>query len=266
MSILITIQDLTAIENLLQFSAQFIRWAKEPVTFLAPIGSSSDWVLSQVEDILEGALARFPLTTLHTKIRIGNPGKNILEEIDNGSYDLVILGDRPNHRVARAVRITKRALCPVIIVKGKINPIQHILMCDSGSAELPMLGSFTAQLINMLPGEQDVTILHVMSQISAGPGVKGEHLRANADELIKTATPEGDLLEQDLNYLEKAGLNPLPKVRHGLVVDEILAESRSGDYDLVIIGAHRQKWQQFLLADLARQITEKIDRPMMIVK
>ena len=129
-----------------------------------------------------------------------------------------------------------------------------------------MLGLFITRVVDILPGEQDVTILHVMSQISAGPGVRGEQLRANADELIVTQTPEGELLERDLSSLEKSGSHPLPKVRHGLVVEEILAEARSGDYDLIIIGAHRQKWQQFLLDDLSRQIIEQADRPVLIVK
>ena len=48
----------------------------------------------------------------------------------------------------------------------------------------------------------------------------------------------------------------MPVVRHGLVVDEILAEALFGDYDLVVIGAHRKKWQQFLLDNLARLIID----------
>jgi nucleotide-binding universal stress UspA family protein len=80
------------------------------------------------------------------------------------------------------------------------------------------------------------------------------------------AALEGDLLERDIHSLEKSGLHSVPKVRHGLVVDEILAEARSGDYDLIVIGAQRQKWQRFLLADLSHQIIEQVDRPVLVVK
>jgi len=58
-----------------------------------------------------------------------------------------------------------------------------------------------------------------------------------------------------------------PKVRHGFVVDEILDEGRTGNYDLVVIGAHQQEhWAGFLLDDLAEQIITKIDRPVLLVR
>ena len=278
MNILIAIQDLTnvenvqQIENVLQFAAQFTYGVDEPPTILVNIESGGDCIPPHVDKILAEACIRAPLPAFHPKIRTGDTIKNILHDAEFGNYDLVFVHDQPNHRLdrffraTRAVRIAKRALCPVIVVKGKVGPIQQILMCDSGSPESPMLGLFITRVVDILPGEQDVTILHVMSQISAGPGVRGEQLRANADELIVTQTPEGELLERDLSSLEKSGSHPLPKVRHGLVVEEILAEARSGDYDLIIIGAHRQKWQQFLLDDLSRQIIEQADRPVLIVK
>jgi nucleotide-binding universal stress UspA family protein len=51
------------------------------------------------------------------------------------------------------------------------------------------------------------------------------------------------------------------------VVDEILDEARSGNYDLVAIGAHqREGWTSFLLDNLARQITTQIDRPVLLVR
>lgn len=58
-----------------------------------------------------------------------------------------------------------------------------------------------------------------------------------------------------------------PNVRHGRVVDEILAESRAEDYDLVVIGAHRgEGWRRILLDDLAQQLITQIDRPVLVVR
>lgn len=278
MQILIAFQDLPhlenalQVENVLQFAAQFKYGIDKPPTILVNRKSGADSIPPEVDTILTEACARAPLPSFHLKICTGNPVKNILHETKFGGHDLVILSDQPNQRLKRYFRTTRtgriaeRAHCPVIVVKDQTHPIQNILMCDSGSPESPLLSSFTTQIVDMLSGEQDITILHVMSQISAGPGVRGEDLRANADELIETNTPEGDLLEQGLHSLDKSGMDPVPKVRHGLVVDEILAETRSGDYDLTIIGAHNQKWQQFLLDNLSQQIVEEIDRPVLIVK
>jgi len=278
MHILIAIQDLSneenvqQIEKLLQFAAQFTHGTDEHPTIQVNIESGVDCLPPHVDTMLAEACIRASIIAFRPQIRFGDPVKNILLEANSGNYDLLIVRDRPNHRLVRffraksAVRIAKCAHCPVIVVKGNIGPIQHILMCDSGSPDSPMLGYFITRVVDMLPGKQDTTILHVMSQISAGPGVQGEQLRADAEELIEIHTPEGEILERDIHSLEKSGLHTFPKVRHGLVVDEILAESRSGNYDLITIGEHHNQWQHFLLDDLSRQIIEQADRPVLIVK
>ena len=170
MRILIAFQDLSTIENALQvenvlkFAAQFTCKADDPPTILANIESSVDCIPPHVDSILAEACIRAPMPAFRPKIRIGDPGKNIRHEAESGNYDLVIVRDCPNNRlgrffrITRAARIAERAPCPVIVVKGKTGPIQHILMCDSGSPESPLLGSFTAQLVDLLPGEQDITI------------------------------------------------------------------------------------------------------------
>ena len=63
------------------------------------------------------------------------------------------------------------------------------------------------------------------------------------------------------------GLRARAKVRHGLVVEEILEEVQSEDYDLVVIGAYRgQGWQRILLDDLAHRIVVELDRPVLVVR
>jgi nucleotide-binding universal stress UspA family protein len=165
------------------------------------------------------------------------------------------------------MRVIEQAPCPVLVAKGRLGTIRRILLCDSGVECPSLLSRFTTQLADLLDGEEQVTVLHVMSQISAGPGVAGKQLRASAAELIDERTPEGELLVQDLRVLERPGVHLHPEVRHGLVVDEILAEARAGDYDLVVIGAHRGRaWQRLLLADLAQEIVHHLDRPVLVVR
>jgi nucleotide-binding universal stress UspA family protein len=106
-----------------------------------------------------------------------------------------------------------------------------------------------------------------MSQMTAQPGIQGRQLRADAEELIAENSPEGKLLQQDIRSLSRSGIQPRPRVRHGLVVDEILAEARAGDYDLVIIGArHANGPQYILLDDLAQRIVSRLDRAVLVVR
>jgi nucleotide-binding universal stress UspA family protein len=70
-----------------------------------------------------------------------------------------------------------------------------------------------------------------------------------------------------MEFLSLPGVRARPKVRHGLVVDEILDEARAGEYDLVVIGAHRgEPWQRILLDDLAHKILVQMDRSVLVVR
>ena len=125
---------------------------------------------------------------------------------------------------------------------------------------------FATQLPEILASAEDVTVLHVMSQISAAPGVSGQDLRAGTQELMNAQTPEGEWLAQGLEGLEQVEIEATPKVRHGLVVDEIIAEARDGRYDLIVIGAHpHEGWQSILLEDVAAQIVRKAKRPVLVI-
>jgi nucleotide-binding universal stress UspA family protein len=266
----------------LRFGVEIARRAGELPTVLTVVRHErdrpqGDAVLAHACKILE---LRVPKVS--TRLRVGHPAAEIVREAEEGEYDLIIVGDSQNHNLATrflqgstAVRVVEHAPCPVMVAKGRAKPIHRILLCDSG-AESPSVGlragpsvpsRFTAQLGGLLKGEEEVTLLHVMSQMSAGPGVEGKPLRAGVEELIARATPEGELLEQDAAALERLGVHARAKVRHGLVVDEILCETQRGDHDLVVIGAYRgEGWQRILLDDLAHRIIVQLDRPVLVVR
>ena len=250
-------------------------WRTEKaVTMLTVIKRESDYakanlILTHARQLLA------PVTqTIQTKVRVGHPAEEILREAEEGGYGLLIVGEREHHKLmtrfllgSTAVRVVEHAPCPVIIAKGQIGPIHRLLLCDSGADHPSLLCRFAGQLAGLLRGDEKITILHVMSQIGAGPGVEGKQLRAEAERLIAERTPEGEFLERDVLILEQLGIHPKPKVRHGLVVDEILAEAKEGEQDLVVIGTNPgQGWRRILLDDLAHQIILKMDRPILVVR
>ena len=226
-------------------------------------------VLAQACQVLGTTCAK-----VDTKIRVGHPAEEIVREAEEGEFGLLILGEKQHHDLktrfllgSTAVRVIEHAPCPVIIAKGKIEPLHHILLCDSGSHTPALVNRFTAQLTNLIQGDEEITILHVMSQMSAGPSVTGEDLQADTQELIASHTPEGELLERDREVLQYLNVACHPKVRHGFVVDEILQEAQEQNYNLVVIGAFRgQGWRRILLDDLAHQIITKVDRPVLVVR
>ena len=263
-------------EAALRFGAQLLhsnRLQKTP-TILTVVRRAADRpraeaVLTRSRQIFEPGAGE-----IQTKIRVGQAAEEIVSEAEEGQYGLVIVGERQRHDFATrfllgstAVRVVEHAPCPVIIAKGKMGPLHRILLCDSGAQNSPLLTCFIEQFGKLIKDEDEITILHVMSQISAAPGIPGKQLRADAEELIKAHAPEGQLLEHDIELLQRLAVQPRPKVRHGLVVDEILQEAQEGDYQLVVIGTYcGSGWRRILLDDLAHQIIVKTDRPVLVVR
>ena len=84
---------------------------------------------------------------------------------------------------------------------------------------------------------------------------------------MKGGTPEGMHLEQALAILTELAVPAQARVRHGLVIDEILAEIYEGDHDMVVVGSQQTGgWTRFLLNDLSQQIIDCTDRPVLVAR
>ena len=291
MPVLVATNGSSHTESALRFGAQIAERCREPLTILTVIKHDAaqpqvavDTLLAQAREMVEPQGIE-----VRTKVRIGHPALEIIREAEEGNYDLLIVGERQHRTLmahfrqgSTAVRVAERAPCPVIVARGRIGPIQRILLCDSGSED-PSIGldasrethgvspsvfrRFREIQVDLLDGSGEIVIVHVMSQMSAGPGVKGKHLRSSTEVLIEERAPEGELLQRDIEIVERLGIQARAKVRHGLVVEEILEEVHSECYDLVVIGAYRgQGWQRILLDDLARRIVAEVDRPVLVLR
>ncbi|TFG49860.1 MAG: universal stress protein [Anaerolineales bacterium] len=273
MRTLIIINNTPHDEGVLQYSAQIIAKSSIESTIMMIIPKKQGEALRNAETVLAHAQDRLGTNKLQKKVRIGSPVREILKETKSGEYDLLILGCLPSPWLeclspgSNFSQIVEGAPCSTLIVRKKAPRVKRILLCDSGSEYAQSIRDFTARFAELINGEEQATILHVMSQISAGPGIRGEQLRLDADGLIDAHSPEGELLQRDIEELKQSMVNTDPKIRHGLVVDEILEEARNGDYDLVVIGAHIPVgWRKFLLDNIARKIVIRIDRSILIVK
>jgi nucleotide-binding universal stress UspA family protein len=238
-------------------------------------------VIKHVEEKPEGAQILAHAATqldavfadVEYKTRIGQPWEEIVREGNTGNYDLILMGQRQSRPLLTRIRglvtqkVVARTTLPVLIAKREARPFHRILICDSGAQAPTLLQQFRERLPEILENASSITVLHVMSQISAAPRVKGDDLLASAEQLIEARTHEGNFLEQDLAYLSKMKLRLHAKVRHGLVVDEIAAEARSDEYDLVVIGAHRDEGlPRFLLDDLAHELVLEVNRAILVVR
>lgn len=256
----------------LRFGSIIARAASQPATVLGVLEEKKDRrlldrALVEAQEWLAGAPAP------ELKVRKGHPAEEILKEAEAGAYDLVVLGARGRRGITRflvgstAERVARHSKQPVLIVRGWLEKIERILICtaagDPGLAAVET-GGRVAALVGA-----DATVLHVMSQVPATylSTHDLEDLEGRADDLMAHGSREGVHLEQALALLGDLGVPARARVRHGLVVDEIMDEACDGPYDMVVIGTHiAVGWMRFLLEDVTHQLLSCIDRSMLVAK
>lgn len=217
--------------------------------------------------------------TVDVRIRHGFAPEQIMNEAAAEDYDLVVVGARGGGRLRRFMmgRTTRRLLrhvsVPLLIVSHGRSQLERILVCTAGMTP-GAVDTLVAARIAAAAGA-DLTVLHVMSQIALTDESPTEYLDADAQAILKSDVREGDHLRHTLAIMAEQGLAPSRckvRVRHGLVLDEILSETREGGYDLVVIGAHgapestgHPGLRTMLQDNMAARILKNTRRPVLVV-
>lgn len=217
-----------------------------------------------------------PRPGIHHKIRYGSAGEQILKEIEENRYDLVAIGARGAsrglvslrmgssvHKLVRSVRI------PIIVARNVPDKLSCILICTA--AEAPSEHTLRTGGSLIAAAGVETSLLHVMSQLALRLDSPPDDLLDTASSAIDRKTREGRHLEHGMQILREMGVPvPInPRLRHGLVVDEVLAEVEEGRYELLVIGGHYQhggnRWMDILLEDIAGQLLSKTHSSVLIV-
>ncbi len=269
-------------DTAVQAGFELARATNSSVTILTVIKNPADRTKAQnivdraaahVEQLIEEVGSAGSGMVVETKVRLGHPAEEIVSEAGEGGYEIIVVGTwlkghlLHNLLAPTTERIIMQAPCPVLVAKGKVRPVDHILLCVSGANSPSPAARLLTKLATCFAGRLTVTVLHVMSQISVGPDKRDDwQLAASADELMAGQAPEGHLLRGEIEKLKKTPAEVQAAVRHGLVVDEVLMEALEHDNDLIVVGAHRHAgWQRYLLDDLTHQILVRADRPVLVV-
>ena len=278
-------------QGALRFGALLARGSTEPATLLGVAERPED--RAQVEGALqegEGWLADAP--TPRVKVRVGQAAEQILEEVASGAYDLVVVGTRGRHGITRfllgstAERIARQAEVPVLLVQGDFDAIERMVVCTA-VGEPGLAATELAGRVARLAGAH-VTVVHVMSQLPGSlipphtgpfqvmPQTPAPHemseaeirdLDATAEQLMSSDTWEGKHLREALGILAGLEVPAEARVRHGLVLDEIVDEIQEGDYALIVVGSRPVAgWMRFLLSDVSQQIISCTDRPVLVAR
>ena len=172
------------------------------------------------------------------KVRIGECYQEVLAEITEGDYDLLVIGADPidSNMAAPASQLARDALIPLAIVTSCPARWRTALICSQRSdLAAAQIGLEVSGGLQLAP-----TILHVSTQPSA--------------DSSGVPPPEYQMLPGNISEV---------RVRHGAVIDEIQAEMETGDFDFCIIGQHtsarapKDAGPTLALPDFTQQIINK---------
>jgi len=212
----------------------------------------------------DGVMAR-------TLLRPGLPDQELLKEARSGKYDLLVAGSLGCRGLTRLLfgnrsdyRIIRRLGIPTLLARRPRKTLSQVLICNSGSRSSEAMVRFAGQIVGSVGAK--ATILHVTpSPPAMYATLKGMDERLAA--FLGSATCQAQAVANGARALRERGVDPQLRLRRGLVVDEILAETEEGDYDLIVVGARPLEgcWG-LLLDDVAKRVIRYAKRPVLVVR
>jgi len=271
MKILLCSNGSTWADRALRLGARIALAAASAVDVL--VVARSDERLEEVRKTAEAAAGELRAEGIAVAIRqcMGQLAEEIIRQAHVAPYDLVVIGSRGRSGIKRlllgsmAAQVAEHVPTSVLIVKGRRQKLERFLVCSAAGPVSERAVDFAGRLARQVGAS--VTLIHVMSQLPLTQEAHLTDLQAPAEELIQRRSREGDHLNQMLDLLAAKGTKARAIVRRGLVVDEIIAESKEGQFDLLAIGAHITPGISNLLAgDIAEQIVLAADMPVLVVR
>ena len=204
-------------------------------------------------------------------IRSGDPIRQILAETTAQEYDLAIIGAPRKGsgglywRPEKTYELIKAVPPPVLVAIGACERVQRILVCTGGKRYIDDAVQLAGEIANCVGGT--VTLLHVMAE---PPAIYADLVRLEEDvgRLLASDSELGRNLRGQKESLEKMGLRVEVRIRHGLALDQIFAEVRDGEHDLIVTGTSQTRGtlRHYIMGDLTRGILNRADCPVLVAR
>jgi nucleotide-binding universal stress UspA family protein len=204
-------------------------------------------------------------------VRAGKPIRQILKQTSTTTYDLVVIGSRRRKttgfywRSRRTYEVVKSIPPPVLVAIGECTRLKKFLVCTGGKEFIADAVQLTGRLA--AAAGASVTLLHVMAE---PPAIYADLVRLEEDvnQLLESNSELGINLRAQKEELERLGVPTELHVRHGLVLYQVLAETRTGNYDLIVTGSSQARGviRHYIMGDLTRSILNHANCPVLVVR
>jgi nucleotide-binding universal stress UspA family protein len=154
---------------------------------------------------------------------------------------------------------------PVLIAIGDCSRLKRFLVCTGGKQFIEEAVTLTGKLAAAVGAS--VTLLHVMAE---PPAIYADlvRLEEDLDRLLESKSELGLNLRRQKAVLEDLGVPAEVRIRHGIVIDQVFAEMREGDYDLTVIGSSQAQGmlRHYIMGDLTRTILNHVNCPVLVAR
>jgi nucleotide-binding universal stress UspA family protein len=204
-------------------------------------------------------------------VQTGEPVRQIVDQTSKTNYDLVVIGARwtgaTGHywRSQKSYEVIKSIQPPVLVAIGERKHLRRFLVCTGGKEFIEQAVQFTGKLAAAV--KASVTLLHVMAE---PPAMYADlvRLEENVDQLLESKSELGTNLRRQKRELERLGVPAEVRLRHGIVIDQVFAEVREGDYDLIVTGTSQARGllRHYIMGDLTRSILNRANVPVLVAR
>ncbi len=225
-----------------------------------------------LEDVFERAVELFQKNgvTYNLEIQNGNAEEIVPRKARQGNYITVIgpLG-RPQIRrlfAGRSIRhLMEEIEQPILYVPIARLPLNKILICIGGLGYEVSAEHIAMQMA--MKSRAEITLLHIVPPIDMNyPTAKT--VSENWQHLADTDTPVGRSLRQAMEIAKSEGITVNVKARQGNVVEEIMAEVKEGNYDLLCMGSlySSNALRQIYAPNVTAEIVDDINCPVLTAR
>lgn len=203
-------------------------------------------------DIAKSILLPFAIEP-KLKMLPGDIVKEIITELKNEDYDLLVLGSKNVSRVMIGVAdsllqkplldVAKSVRCSVLIVKDPPKTLNQVLVCTDGSPFAEMAANFWGRLAK--EHEPRAVVLNIIPQLFSD---FSSELKSITPDLLKVLAKipgsRTKVVNRTKDILERYGIEVKTKLREKeYAAEEILKEEKEVDYDLIIMGYRGRKYR-----------------------
>jgi nucleotide-binding universal stress UspA family protein len=269
MKILVSVAGFPYAKQTFEVGCLLARLYKASITVLTVVEEKSE--KQAVKEAIKQLAIGYEDVVQAVKVKKGTAVSKIIRECVTGEYDMLVLGTRTVHGISLAKsskvarQVSKRVSIPLLVVKQKVTMFRRLLVCTAATQKSHTIVETSVHLAQLAQAE--IQLLYVadpIPQMYAGL----DEMEETEQELLNSGTPVAHQLQRAITLMKKENISGKVRVRHGLVIDEILHEVEDNGYDLILVGAprHHTVWQILALGNISPHIIENAPCSVMVVR